>query len=174
MAQDSQMNFEENLYEQILIHFARMYLLLGVIERRLRREIPNTLRNHTQALDGQPWWFLLTHNEIQRVRVIRALAKNRGEIDNFERFLAFVFWRDIFKGKCFRNLWLPALHKAFPGLENPLDSRSYGKTKFHIDKAYEIRNRIAHFDETDTADYEKEELLLLWLVDALGGFSSEC
>jgi hypothetical protein len=64
-------------------------------------------------------------------------------------------------------------HKAFPGLENPLDSRSYGKTKFHIDKAYEIRNRIAHFDETDTADYQKEELLLLWLVDVLGGFSSE-
>ena len=165
------MKIEENLYEEVLIHFARMYLLLGVIERRLRTRIPNTLRLYGESIGKGPWWFLLPDNPIQRVRILRAINKNEGSLENFERFLAFVFWRDIFRGRCFQNLWIPALHKVFPGIEDPLNSRSYGRTKFHIDKAYEIRNRIAHFDESESEEYEKEEKYLLWLVFAMGGFT---
>jgi hypothetical protein len=165
------MNIEENLYENVLVHFARMYLLLGVIERRLRRGIPDTLSEYGQTVGKGPWWVLLTENPVQRLRILRAITKNEGSLENFERFLAFVFWRDIFKGKCFKNLWTPALHKVFPGLEDPLNSRSYGRTKFHIEKAHEIRNRIAHFDESESEEYQNEEKYLLWLVFAMGGFT---
>ncbi len=167
------MEFEEHLYEKVLLHFATMFLLLGVIERRLRRRIPTTLSEYGLTIGHGPWWNLLPENNSQKIRILRAISKNSGELKNFERFLTLRFWRDIFKGKWYRNLWVPVLHKVFSGLENPLDSRSYGRVVHHLEEAVLIRNRIAHYDETEIKDYLREVEMMTWLVNSLGGLSSE-
>lgn len=163
----------ENFYERTLLHFAELYLLLGVIELRLRARIPATLSEYGVSIDRAPWWFLLPENSSQRVRILRAIAKNNGEIENFERYLSLRFWRDIFRGKCFRNLWTPALHRVFNGLQNPLDANSYSKVVVHLDRAVEIRNRVAHFDSSGLRAFSREEKTLRWLVEALGGWGGE-
>lgn len=167
------MNIEENLYEKTLVHFATLYLLLGVIERRLRQRIPITLREYGESFGQSIWWLVLPENPVQRVRIVRAIKKNNGILENFERFLTLRFWRDIFSGKCYRNLWRPALHRVFNGLPNSLDSQSYGKVVFHLNQAVEIRNRVAHYDETNASSFDREEELLLWLVNALGSFNEK-
>lgn len=52
------MNIEENLYEKTLVHFATLYLLLGVIERRLRQRIPITLREYGESFGQSIWWLV--------------------------------------------------------------------------------------------------------------------
>ena len=167
------MEIEDHLYEKVLIHFATIFLLLGVTERRLRKRIPVTLSEYGKTIGRGPWWSLLSESDSQRIRIARAIAKNDGDLENFERFLTLRFWRDIFRGNCYRKLWIPVLHTVFPGLEFPLNSRSYGRVTFYLEKAVQIRNRVAHFDETDTEDYKKEEEIMIRLVEALGGLSSE-
>lgn len=167
------MEIDDHHYEKVLLHFATLFLLLGVIERRLRVRIPATLSEYGLLINRAPWWLVPPHREVQHLRIQRAIRKNDGLLENFERYLTLRFWREIFRGKCYRTLWIPALHDVFSGLERPLDSRSYGRVAYHLDQAVEIRNRVAHFDETKMKDFKREEEMMLWLVNALGGLSSK-
>jgi len=167
------MEIDDHHYEQVLLHFATLFLLLGVIERRLRIRIPATLREYGLLINKAPWWLVLPYRENQHLRIQRAIQKNDGHLENFERYLTLRFWREIFRGKCYRTLWIPALHEVFPDLEYSLDPRSYGKVAFYLDQAVEIRNRVAHFDETKMTNFKREEEMMLWLVNATGGLSSK-
>ena len=51
------MEIDDHHYEQVLLHFATLFLLLGVIERRLRIRIPATLREYGLLINKAPWWL---------------------------------------------------------------------------------------------------------------------
>jgi hypothetical protein len=160
------------LFETHLRRYVVLYYMLGLIERELRTRSMITLSSLAAEKGYAEWVFVVpaTRRNIQSMRV--AFKKNSFQIDGIEEHLTFSFWRHLFDGKNYTILWIPALHQIFPGLDNPLQKRSYAQVGNYMTKANRIRNRVAHYEMKNSSDYEKEKNILLWLIQKMDGVSS--
>lgn len=160
------------IFETHLRRYAVLYFMLGLIERELRVRSMITLSSLASEKGYREWIYIVpaTKKNIKSMR--NAYKKNGLRIDGIENHLPFSFWRHLFDGKNYTQLWIPALYLIFPNLENPLHKRSYWQVGNQMAKANRIRNRVAHFDIELDSDYEKEKSTLLWLIQKMGGVSA--
>ena len=158
-----------NVYEKYLRQFAILYFMLGYIEREFRIRIVATLGSLASEKGYSAWTFVIPETFENSRALERAQRKNRGHFEDMEKYLNFAFWGHLFKPRNFTTLWIPALHTIFPSLSNPQSKESFAQVSNKVGRAYEIRNRIAHFDLESAEHYKSERAVLLWIINALQG-----
>jgi hypothetical protein len=141
--------------------------MLGLIERELRKRVVITLSNLASDRGYSSWFSLIPQTEIVNRNIRKALRRNENRIEGVEEYLPFGFWRRIFVGSTYISLWIPALHLVFPSLANPLEKRSFDRVGSQLHRASQIRNRVAHYDIHEAADFEQEKSVLMWLIRAM-------
>jgi hypothetical protein len=143
--------------------------MLGLIEKKLRKRVVITLSS-LAGDKGYPTWFsIIPQTEIIKRNIKKALRRNGNRIEGVEEYLPFGFWRRIIVGSNFISLWIPGLHLVFPSLVKPLEKRSFDRVGSQLHKASQIRNRVAHYDIREAADFEQEKSVLIWLIRAMTG-----
>jgi hypothetical protein len=162
---ENQMKF----YELHLQRFSTLYLQFGYIELELRHRVVATLSNYAKRKSYSEWFHIIPKEKQFSLALRRALSKNRGSQKEFERFLPFSFWKDLFHKKYFLYLWVPALHKVFLGLANPKNLESLKFMSKKLELAHQIRNRLAHYNFQDSGNFEAEKEVLESVITALGG-----
>lgn len=162
-------SLDKRLIETQLHRYAVLYFMLGLIEKELRKRVVITLSSLASDGGYSKWFSLIPQTEIINRNIRKALRRNGNRIEGVEEYLPFGFWRRIFVGSNFISLWIPALHLVFPSLANPLEKRSYDRIGTHLHRASQIRNRVAHYDIREAADFEQEKSVLMWLIRAMGG-----
>lgn len=161
------MNSHFKNYEEQLYRFSILYMMFGYIEHELRRRTVVTLSNLAKE-KGYAWWFqLIPERRNSRVLIRKAIKLNRGSKDGFEYLLPFTFWRNLFIRENFTNLWIPALHKIFEGIEEAKRHEKFKDVCAKIKAAHEIRNRLAHYNFRDSRKFEDERADLAYLIQAL-------
>lgn len=166
------MHSRDYFYEVELKRYVVLYFLLGVVEHEFRARVPIVLSDAAFTLGKLDWWEVLPQTP-QNVRSIkRAIEKNGDSAVGFEQKLPFSFWRFIFVGENYLTLWNEYLQGIFPSLERPLEKRSYDQICNRIYRAYELRNKVAHYEFLAVQRFENEKRGLLWLIHAMGGPSA--
>ena len=166
------MLIDGNFYEFHLRRFVILYFLIGVIERELKSRVPVTLGELAADFGYLEWVDVVPTNFENRKNLSIAQEKNLGSSRGVEHHLPFAFWRRLFAGEYFETLWIPALHKVFPALSNPLQRSSADKVSQRLYKANQIRNRVAHFDIEGAERFDTEKKVLMWLINAMEGPSA--
>ena len=169
MQNNMPVSLDKRLIETQLHRYAVLYFMLGLIEKELRKRVVITLSSLASDGGYSKWFSLIPQTEIINRNIRKALRRNGNRIEGVEEYLPFGFWRRIFVGSNFISLWIPALHLVFPSLVNPLEKRSYDRIGTHLHRASQIRNRVAHYDIREAADFEQEKSVLMWLIRAMGG-----
>ena len=139
------MLIDGNFYEFHLRRFVILYFLIGVIERELKSRVPMTLGELAADFGYLEW-----------VDVVPTTFENRKNLSAAEE-------------KNLETLWIPALHKVFPALSNPLQRSSADKVGQRLYKANQIRNRVAHFDIEGAERFDTEKKVLMWLINTMEG-----
>ncbi len=166
------MLIDGNFYEFHLRRFVTLYFLIGVIERELKSRVPITLGELAADSGYLEWLELIPTTFENRKNLSMAAEKNAASFRGFEHHLPFAFWRRLFEGEYFESLWVPALHKVFPALPDPLQRSSADKVGQRLYKANQIRNRVAHFDIEGAERFDTEKKILIWLINAMEGPSA--
>ena len=161
------MGNHNNFYELQLQRFSELYTLFGYIELELRLRVVVALSNYAESKSYSEWFYVVPREKQFSIAIRQALKKNRGNYVEFERFLPFTFWKDLFHKKYFLLLWLPALHKAFLGLANPRNLDSLKSISRKLEHAHQIRNRLAHYNFQDSGNFETEKEVLESIITAL-------
>ncbi|WP_436890850.1 hypothetical protein [Nocardiopsis dassonvillei] len=129
-----------NLYNWNVMVSAAFLGPLHTFELSLRNSIHNRLSAHFRQED---WWNRAPlDNEGQRL-VRQAQSRFRGSTapDAVVAELSLGFWTSLVARRYDRDLWVPALHRAFPGYRGPRRDLQ--------DQLYSLRllrNRIMHFE----------------------------
>lgn len=161
------MSLDTRLIETQLRRYAVLYFMLGLIERELRKRVIVTLSSLANERGYSTWFSLIPQTEIIKRSIRKALKRNGNRAEGVEEYLPFGFWRRIFVGSTYISLWIPALHLVFSGLMRPLEKRSFDRVGTHLHRASQIRNRVAHYDIREAADFEQEKSVLMWLIHAM-------
>jgi len=169
MQNNAPVSLDKRLIETQLRRYAVLYFMLGLIEKVFRKRVVITLSSLASDGGYSKWFSLIPQTEIINRNIKIALRRNGNRIEGVEEYLPFGFWRRIFVGSNFISLWIPALHLVFPSLVNPLEKRSYDRIGTHLHRASQIRNRVAHYDIREAADFEQEKSVLKWLIRAMAG-----
>jgi len=126
------------------------YPALHVIEVALRNVLHERLRS-TYGRDD--WWTRAPLSKHSRLKVDEAVAKCRGRTggrcgsDDAVAELSFGFWVSLLSRTYDHSLWVPALHRAFPGYRG-----RRGQLHDWLLSVVYFRNRIAHHEHIHTRD----------------------
>jgi hypothetical protein len=167
MQNNSTVTFDNGIIETQLRRYAVLYFMLGLIERELRKRVVTTLSSFAHKKGRATWFSILPQTKVLSLSIQKAVRRNGNRTQGVEEYLPFGFWRRIFVGSNFISLWIPALHLVFPELVNPLEKRSFDRVGTHLHRASQIRNRVAHYDIREAADFEQEKSALMWLILAM-------
>ncbi|MCX6439964.1 MAG: hypothetical protein NTZ91_01460 [Actinobacteria bacterium] len=153
-----------NEYLELHTQFAFSYLLIGLLEVTLRREIPVTLSKDNQGEDVH-WYSHLPLNERGQNSLNIALQISRKSPENY---LPLSFWRFLLSNKNYGSLWLPSLHRVFPEISSPKRINIFRTIDKNMDTALRLRNNVAHFnlDALKNMHYSQERVK--WLLINLG------
>jgi len=158
---------EGKFYEDQLNRLSILFVMFGYIELELRKRIVVTLSNLAIEKGYSQWFLILPKNNQRAIAIRRAVKINRGIYSGLENYLPFGFWNELFNRKFYLELWLPALHRVFLGLQNPKTRASFSLIAGNIEKAHQIRNRFAHYNLKDAGNFEFEKEVLTSLIYAL-------
>jgi hypothetical protein len=164
------MYFGPHSYEFYLLRYAEIYQLVGKLEYLLRIKVVTTLSNFCEEF-GYKYWYELVPKTTRNIEAIRT-AIQMSEGRNMESYLPFSFWRHLFRRENFAGLWVPILHLAFPGIQNPNLKTNFNLACRNMKRANNIRNRVAHFNLANAGNHEEEVSVLNWLINAMGGPSA--
>jgi hypothetical protein len=160
---------DTRIVETQLRRYAVLYFMLGLIEKELRKRVVITLSSLADEKGYSTWFSIIPQTEVLKRSIQKALRRNGKRTEGVEEYLPFSFWRGIFIGSNYIALWIPALHLVFPALVKPLEKRSFDRVGTHLHRASHIRNRVAHYDIREAADFEQEKSVLMWLIRAMAG-----
>lgn len=166
------MEKREIYYEEELKRYTVLYFLLGVVEHEFRARIPTILSDYAYSRAIDNWWEVLPSSYQNRKSIERATKKNGNSLNGFEQHLPFSFWRYIFVGENFPTIWKESLYTIFPNLKNPLAKSSFDRICNRIYLAYQLRNKVAHYELQTQIKFEKEKSRLLWLINMMAGPSA--
>lgn len=169
MQNNAPVSLDTRLIETQLRRYAVLYFMLGLIEKELRIRVVITLSSLASEKGYSTWFSIIPQTEVLKRSIKKALRRNENRIEGVEEYLPFSFWRRIFIGSNYVALWIPVLHLVYPALVNPLEKRSFDSVGTHLHRASQIRNRVAHYDIRQAADFEQEKSVLMWLIRAMGG-----
>lgn len=150
-----------NLYHWNVMVSAAFYGPLHTFELALRNSVHDRLSAHFGQKD---WWNRAPlDNEGQRlVRQARARCRRSAGPDDVVTELSLGFWSSLVARRYDRDLWVPALHRAFPGYRGPRRTLQ--------DQLYSLRllrNRIMHHEPIHhrhlEADHAKLYLVLSYV-----------
>lgn len=167
MQNNATVTFDNRIVETQLRRYAVLYFMLGIIEKELRKRVVTTLSNLAREKSYTVWFSIIPQTNVLRQTIQKAVRRNGNRIEGVEEYLPFGFWRRIFVGSNYISLWIPALHLVFPALVNPLDKSSFDRVGNHLHRAGKIRNRVAPYDIREAAEFEQEESVLMWLIQAM-------
>lgn len=167
MQNNALVSLDTRLIETQLRRYAVLYFMLGLIEKELRKRVVITLSSLACEKGYTTWFSIIPQTEIIKRSIQKALRRNGNRTEGVEEYFPFGFWRRIFVGSNFISLWIPALHLVYPALVNPLEKRSFDRVGTHLHRASQIRNRVAHYDIREAADFEQEKSVLTWLIRAM-------
>jgi hypothetical protein len=166
------MQRREIYYEEELKRYTVLYFLLGVVEHELRARIPIAMSDYAYSRGIRDWWEVVPQSYQNLKSIERATKKNGNSLNGFEQHLPFSFWRYIFVGENFPTFWRESLHTIFPNLKNALTKTSYDQICNRIYLAYQLRNKIAHYELQTHIKFEREKERLLWMINMLAGPSA--
>lgn len=92
--------------------------------------------------------------------------------------LSLGFWRYIVESRYYTSLWVPAIHRAFPGGSKDVRRRR-GEVARQMQQLQFVRNRAAHHEPIHRRDLDKDmrsaEALMLWVSpDAVAWMAAVC
>jgi hypothetical protein len=160
-------SLDTHLIETQLRKYAILYFMLGLIEKELRKRVVITLSSLAHRKGCATWFSILPQTKLLKKSIQKAVRRNGNRIEGVEEYLPFGFWQRIFIGSNYISLWIPALHLVYPALADPLDKRNFDRVGNHLHRASQIRNRVAHYDIREAADFEQEKSVLMWLIRAM-------
>ena len=169
MQNNAPVSLDSHLIETQLRRYAVLYFMLGLIEKELRKRVVITLSSLASEKGYPTWLSMIPQTEMLKRNIQKALRRNGNRTEGVEEYFPFAFWRRIFVGSNFISLWIPALHLVYPSLVDPLEKRSFDRVGSHLHRASLIRNRVAHYDIREAADFEQEKSVLMWLIRAMAG-----
>lgn len=167
MQNNAEVTQNTRIVETQLRRYAVLYFMLGLIEKELRKRVVITLSSLASEKGYSTWFSIIPPTDALKRSIKKALRRNGNQNEGVEEYLPFSFWRGIFIGSNYIALWIPALHLVFPALVNPLEKRSFDRVGTHLYRASYIRNRVAHYDIREAADFEQEKSVLMWLIHAM-------
>jgi len=167
MQNNAAVTLDTRIVETQLRRYAVLYFMVGLIEKELRKRVVITLSSLANEKGYSTWFSIIPSTEVLKRSIKKALRRNGNQTKGVEEYLSFGFWRRIFIGSNYIALWIPALHLVFPALVNPLEKRSFDRVGTHLHRASHIRNRVAHYEIRETADFEQEKSVLMWLIRAM-------
>ncbi|MFF1673534.1 hypothetical protein ACFVWN_27705 [Nocardiopsis flavescens] len=150
-----------NLYHWNVMVSAAFYGPLHTFELALRNSLHSHLSTHFEQGD---WWDRAPlDSEGQRlVRQAKARCHRSAGTDDIVTELSLGFWSSLVARRYDRDLWVPVLHRAFPGYRGPrrvLQDRLYSLRL--------LRNRIMHHEPIHhrhlEADHAKLYLVLSYI-----------
>lgn len=128
-----------NLYHWNVMVSAAFYGPLHTFELALRNSVHDCLSAH---FDQEDWWNKAPLGSGGQRMVRQARCSRRSATpDDIVTELSLGFWTSLVARKYDRDLWVPALHRAFPGYQGRRDA-------LH-DRLYSLlglRNRIMHHE----------------------------
>lgn len=144
------------------------FALIIELELRFRILIPHYLREHQVFYELTHWHEDISLSFSGEKSLLRARMKLKRNEHNFvEDFLPFGFWQNTVHEKNFTKLWVPFLHKAFPGIVDAASMPKMKEVEQRMITASEFRNLVSHHNRKVLIDYEANIENLLWLIDAM-------
>ncbi|WP_406037835.1 hypothetical protein OG799_24030 [Micromonospora sp. NBC_00898] len=141
------------------------YLPLKCLEVAVRNALHDRLLDRYQRAD---WWQVapLTPNSLRLVADAAAECGRRGRRqpspDDVVARLSFGFWVALVSSFYTRALWVPALHKAFPGYSGRRDDLHRSLNTMRL-----LRNRIGHHEPIHHRDLAADHATLYRLLGFL-------
>jgi hypothetical protein len=146
--------FERN--REAILH---AYTQIGILELKLRTSIPPALLGSEQT--ARNWYEKLTLNQ----KGVEDLERAKGQKPTSpEDLLSLSFWRYLLSNKNYGGLWLPHLHKAFPGVSSPKDIETFREIDRAMDSSLRLRHKIAHYNLDELENIEHSVKKVEWLV----------
>lgn len=135
----------EELYRWNLQVSEAFYPALSCLEISLR----NAVHDQLKTLYGRPdWWEsapLDKHDDAKVRQAVDDLVRRNGvpapSPDCIVAALSFGFWVSLLSRRYDRYLWVPALHKAFPGYHGNRET-----LRDNLQAMLKLRNRIMHHE----------------------------
>jgi hypothetical protein len=150
--------------------FTSAYTLIGSLELRLREAIPRVLKDYADKKGYSEWHNVLCVKGIGEVALEQAkdrLLSRAHSGEEIEDFLPLSFWRHLLSNRQYGALWLPALYRVFPEVNNPKDNKVFQNIDKNMDTALRLRNSVAHFNMQSLPNIEFSKKKVQWLLDAL-------
>ncbi|MEV6410570.1 hypothetical protein [Kribbella sp. NPDC051718] len=147
---------------------AAFYTPLHRLEMALRNGIHQRL---SVAYGGADWWASapLQDNGVRLVGdAARKVASRSGSstADDMVTELSFGFWASLISRRYDRTLWVPHLHKAFPGYRGPRE-----RLHREVHTVLLLRNRIMHHEPIHhrhlQADHQTILRVLMYLAPSM-------
>lgn len=169
---DNDLEAAFSLYRSNAAIATSLLLITGMVEVIFRNSIDQSLVEWADRKDLGMEWFdvkLLSTRAKADIRRARKRLQNRGKPEVHSRIVAelpFGFWRYLTAKRYLTELWVPAIHHAFPH-GNPDIRVRRAEVSALLEKLNVARNRAAHLEpvyERDLhQDYEDAHTLLGWI-----------
>jgi hypothetical protein len=152
----------EDLYRWNLQVSEAFYPALSCLEICMRNALDERLKAKYSRAD---WWTSapLAQKDIDKVRrVSDDLGRWRGSTpspDDIVSELSFGFWVALLSRRYDRHLWVPALHRAFPGYRGPRE-----QLRDNFESMCFFRNRVMHHEPVHHRDLASDHLKIYRLL----------
>ena len=149
--------FERN--RKAILH---AYTQIGILELNLRTNIPTSLLRSERSTGN--WYEKLSLNQ----KGVEDLKRARTQKPTSpEDLLSLSFWRYLLSNKNYGGLWLPHLHKAFPGVGSPKNIETFREVDRAMDSSLRLRHKIAHYNVDELENIEYSVKKVEWLVQIM-------
>jgi len=129
----------------------------AVLEVCLRNAISTRLAAHTGHVD---WWNSpLVTLRAQQQAAINAATGPSVTPDSVVAALTFGFWTSLLANRYHQQLWVPAIHGAFPGYRG-----RRGTLQQKLEDLRRLRNRLAHHEPIFNRDLAADHLAVLEIL----------
>ena len=139
------------LYEWNMLAAAAVMVTTGMIEVIVRNALDARMVEWSMSL-GKPSWFdvaPLDWRGRDDIAKARWRATNRGRAPEQHgkviAELSFGFWRYLLSQRYHASMWVPSLHRAFPGGSQDIRVRRR-RVESHLANLTLVRNRAAHHE----------------------------
>ncbi len=163
------------LYEWNMEASAGALTTTGIVEVVVRNAIDEHLRERTKTA-GVAWLDQVPldaqgRRDITKARE-RATRHGREAEVHGKVFaeLSFGFWRYLVASRYLTSLWVPALHRAFPGGPRDLRTRRVD-VEARLQQLMFLRNRAAHHEPIHRRDLRRDHD---WAVQLVGWIDDDC
>lgn len=163
---DADINRALRLYEWNMSAGSAVIATTGTVEVIVRNALDRQLNSWARRKGHQDWLGVLPLDQRGRddVAKARSRATLRGrrteEHGRVVAELSFGFWRYLISQRYHASLWVPSLHKAFPGAVTDIRTRRQDVERRLVNLML-VRNRAAHHEPIHRRD------LLADLEDAI-------